>query len=69
MVLGESLPEGVAQVSHRNINDGSCEGIRYRDIPALSVQFLPDGEDNQVGTGYIYKEFTAMMDGRANICR
>ncbi len=69
VVLGESLPEGVAQVSHRNINDGSCEGIRYRDIPALSVQFLPDGEDNQVGTGYIYKEFTAMMDGRANICR
>ena len=68
-VDGESLPAGVAEVSHRNINDQSCEGIRYHDIPAVSVQFLPDGDNSQVGTAYIYNEFTAMMDGRANICR
>ena len=68
-VEGDSLPAGVAQVSHRNINDQSCEGLQYHDIPAISVQFLPDGDNSQMGTAYIYHEFTAMMDGRANICR
>jgi carbamoyl-phosphate synthase small subunit len=36
----DSLPEG-AVLSYLNINDGTCEGIDYYNIPAFSVQFEP----------------------------
>ncbi len=29
------------EVTHRNLNDGVIEGIRCRDLPAFSVQYLP----------------------------
>ena len=38
-----SLPDGAA-VSHESLNDGTCEGIEYRDFPALSIQFDPTDE-------------------------
>lgn len=64
-VDGATLPAQAGQVSHVNINDGSCEGICYRDIPAFSTQFIPDGCARQmVGTAALYTRFTAMMDGR-----
>ena len=40
-VFAGSLPES-AQMSYVNLNDGTCEGIDYKDIPAFSVQFDPD---------------------------
>lgn len=40
-VNAETLKEGT--VTHKNMNDGVCEGIRY-DEKTLSVQFSPDDE-------------------------
>ena len=42
-VIPESLPDK-AVISYTNINDGSCEGINYSDIPAFSIQFEPTDE-------------------------
>jgi len=42
-VAPDSLPDG-AVISYINSNDGTCEGIDYKDIPALSVQFNPTDE-------------------------
>ena len=33
-----------ADISHENVYDGTCEGIKYRNIPAFSVQFNPTDE-------------------------
>lgn len=38
-VENDSLPEGEAKVLYVNANDGTCEGIRYLNEPAFSVQF------------------------------
>ena len=42
-----------AVISHSNINDGTCEGLIYKDMRALSVQFDP--------TDAVVGRFTAMM--------
>ena len=55
------LPDGVGTVSHENVNDRSCEGIRYTAIPALSVQFRPVGPGEGQDTGYIFDEFLGLM--------
>ena len=38
-----TLPD-CAAVSYENLSDGTCEGIEYSGIPALSIQFEPTEE-------------------------
>jgi len=44
VVEAEPLPADV-EVTHRNVNDGSVEGIRSTKHPAASVQFHPARDD------------------------
>jgi carbamoyl-phosphate synthase small subunit len=37
-----SLPDDLL-VSHRNLNDGTVEGLRHRTLPMQSLQFHPEG--------------------------
>ena len=52
-VVSESVQGG--EIRYANANDGSCEGIVYPGIRAMSVQFLPETES------FIYDEMTATM--------
>jgi carbamoyl-phosphate synthase small subunit len=47
-------------VTHRNIHDGSIEGIRF-DRQTRGVQFLPDNDTECNGTGHIWDEFLHSM--------
>lgn len=61
----EQLPEN-AKVTFVNLNDGTCEGLEYTDIPAISVQFRPgDGED-KLDTGFLFDQFINMMEGKVH---
>ncbi len=44
-----------------NVNDGSLEGLEYKNIPAFSVQFPPNTNEISAGTGFLYKKFVQMM--------
>ena len=61
-VVGESLPPEIAEVSHINANDRTCEGVRYKAVDAFTVQFHPEAHGGPLDTAYLFDEFTSRMD-------
>lgn len=60
-VVLDSLPENVSP-RFINCNDGSCEGVEYRDINAFSVQFHPEACAGPLDSGWLFDKFTQEMD-------
>jgi carbamoyl-phosphate synthase small subunit len=56
-----TLPKN-ARMSFVNLNDGTCEGMEYLDIPAFSVQFHPEACAGPLDTRYLFDRFIARMD-------
>jgi carbamoyl-phosphate synthase small subunit len=68
-VLGDSLPDGSGfRVSQRNLNDGSVEGLRHRDLPIETVQYHPEGAPGPLDALAVFDRFVdacrAAGDGR-----
>ncbi len=59
-VLSSSLPEG-AEVTFINVNDHTCEGITWRDVPAVTVQFHPEACAGPKDAGELFGRFIRMM--------
>ncbi len=66
VVAADSLPEEVMEISHININDQTVEGIRYKGLPAMSIQFDPECKPGPKNMEYLLEEFVAMMGGKNN---
>lgn len=60
-VVGESLPPN-ARESHKNGNDGTCEGVEYLDMPAFSVQFHPEACGGPLDTAFLFDQFIGLME-------
>jgi carbamoyl-phosphate synthase small subunit len=45
------------QVSFRNLNDGSVEGIQHKTKPFFSVQFHPEAAPGPTDTEWLFKKF------------
>jgi carbamoyl-phosphate synthase small subunit len=58
----QSLPEGQAVVSHVNLNDGTCEGIRLVSGEAFSVQYHPEAAPGPHDAGYFFRQFSDLLD-------
>lgn len=56
-----ALPKNAVE-NYQNGNDGSCEGIRYTDIPAFSVQFHPEACGGPLDTRFLFDQFIGLMD-------
>ncbi|MGQ0833010.1 MAG: glutamine-hydrolyzing carbamoyl-phosphate synthase small subunit [Microthrixaceae bacterium] len=52
---------GRAEMSHVNLNDGVCEGLRVLDAPAFSVQHHPEAGPGPHDSAYLFTEFAAML--------
>ena len=57
----DSLPSYATQ-SFTNVNDNTCEGITYTDIPAFSVQFHPEACGGPHDTNFLFDRFLKMME-------
>lgn len=61
-VVGESVNTDIAEVSHINANDRTCEGVRYKNIKAFTVQFHPEARGGPLDTSYLFDEFMKLME-------
>jgi hypothetical protein len=50
-------------MTHVNLNDGVCEGIRLTDAPAFSVQHHPEAGPGPHDSAYLFEEFEALLTG------
>ena len=50
--------------THVNLNDGTVEGFRHRDLPLLSVQYHPEASPGPHDSHYLFAEFVSMMRER-----
>lgn len=62
-VVGETMDPEIGFVSHINVNDGSCEGITYKNGRAFTVQFHPEVCAGPEDTQYLFDQFIKMMSG------
>ena len=58
----KTLPTGKAVVSHVNLNDGTCEGIRLVSGEAFSVQYHPEAAPGPHDADYFFRQFSDLLD-------
>ena len=59
----ETLDAGSVAVTHVNLNDGTCAGLKHRTDPMFSVQYHPEASPGPHDSHYLFKDFRAMMEG------
>ncbi len=60
--VDESSVPSVLEVTHRNLNDGTIEGTRHRELPAISLQCIPSAAPRTNDVFDIFEEFAKMID-------
>ena len=62
VVIEESLPENLCEISHINVNDGTVEGIRMKNRPVFTVQYHPEGAPGPQDNNYLFDRFIEIMN-------
>lgn len=54
---------GQVELTHKNLYDGTEEGMKHNDYPIISLQHHPEAGPGPNDSGYIFKRFINMIDG------
>jgi carbamoyl-phosphate synthase small subunit len=57
----DTLDPDQVELTHINLNDGSCEGMRHKRYPAFSVQYHPEHAPGPHDAIYLFDRFIELM--------
>lgn len=63
-VDGNSLEGTGLIVNQTNVNDGSVEGTKHRDLPIFTVQYHPEASPGPLDTMFLFDDFKKVLEGK-----
>jgi carbamoyl-phosphate synthase small subunit len=62
----DSIPDKEVVLTHKNLYDGTVEGLKHRKLPIFSVQYHPEASPGPHDAGYLFKRFVDLMKREKN---
>ena len=53
--------KGGLEVSHVNLNDGTVEGLRHKELPIFSIQYHSEASPGPLDNVYLFEKFLRMV--------
>ncbi|HLJ56201.1 MAG TPA: glutamine-hydrolyzing carbamoyl-phosphate synthase small subunit [Chthonomonadaceae bacterium] len=57
----DRLKDGM-EVGFVNLNDGTVEGLRHRELPIFSIQYHPEASPGPMDSAYFFRQFVDVLD-------
>jgi carbamoyl-phosphate synthase small subunit len=62
-----TLSSTLIEITHVNLNDGTNEGFRHRELPVFSVQYHPEASPGPHDSDYLFRDFITLMRSGAPV--
>ncbi|MBZ4687557.1 MAG: carbamoyl-phosphate synthase small subunit [Clostridia bacterium] len=61
--VSPELPDSLV-MTHKNLNDGTVEGIAHKELPVFGVQYHPEAAPGPLDSGYLFPKFVELMESK-----